>query len=102
MDGPVIVVTARMTIADDKEGEFLAVARDLTLATRAEPGCRSYTLLRDLEEPGCFVFAEEWADPAAFRSHVASEHLASFRQQSAACVTSQSVTMHTVASTRQL
>jgi quinol monooxygenase YgiN len=102
MGDQLIVVTARMTVAAGKQDEFLAAARELTRATRAEPGCLSYSLLQDVEAPGCFVFTEEWADTAAFRSHVASPHLASFRTQSAGCVMDQSVTMHTVASTRSL
>ncbi len=102
MGDELIVVTARMTVAAGKEDEFLAAAHDLTRATRAEPGCRSYFLLQDVEHPGCFVFTEEWADQGAFRSHVASPHLASFRAQSAGSVVDQSVTMHTVASTRLL
>lgn len=96
MEGQLILVIARMTVADGKEDEFLAAAATLIPATRSEPGCRSYTLLRDVEQPDCFVFAEDWADSAAFQMHVQSAHLAAFRDQSAGCVIGQAVTMHTV------
>jgi quinol monooxygenase YgiN len=97
-----IVVIARLTVAPGQQEQFLSAAAALIEATRAEPGCNDYTLLRDTEHPERFVITEEWADSDAFRTHVASPHLAAWREQSAAFVTGQSVTVHTVEKTRVL
>jgi quinol monooxygenase YgiN len=97
-----ILVTARFLVAPDAEDEFLAAAAPAIEPTRAEPGCQSYTLLRDVGEPTAFTFVEEWDDSEAFRAHTQSPHLVAFRQAAGPSIASQSVRIHTVEKTRAI
>jgi quinol monooxygenase YgiN len=48
----------------------------LVRATRAEPGCLSYTLHEDPTRQGQFYFYEVYRDQAALDHHMQSPHLA--------------------------
>jgi quinol monooxygenase YgiN len=73
-EGPLRVV-ARINAKSDKIDEV----RDLLLAliepTRKEPGCITYELLQNRNDPTDFTFVEEWASGSAFDSHFLSDHL---------------------------
>ena len=45
--------------------------------SRAEPGILQYQPHRDPENPNVFFFYEQYADKAAYRPHVESEHSSS-------------------------
>lgn len=47
-------------------------------ATRAEPGCISYSLAIEDEAAGVVSIAERWVDVAALKAHFASPHMAAF------------------------
>ncbi|WP_416422307.1 putative quinol monooxygenase [Pseudomonas sp. App30] len=59
--------------------------RDLFLgyvsASRSEPGCIEYHMLRDLNDPTLFVFYEIWASKADLDVHSALPHMAAFFAQ---------------------
>jgi autoinducer 2-degrading protein len=60
-----------------REGHEDAVAELLRAnseASRAEPGCRDFTVLREVGEPRTFVLYEVYDDEAAFDAHRQSEH----------------------------
>jgi quinol monooxygenase YgiN len=48
--------------------------KKLIAATRKEAGCVEYRLHVKADEPGLFVFIEEWKTQAALDKHMASEH----------------------------
>lgn len=48
--------------------------RELVTLTRQEPLNISYELFIDREDPGHFIFVEEWPDRAAVDAHCATEH----------------------------
>jgi quinol monooxygenase YgiN len=98
----VILVTAKMRCLAGAEDEFVAAALLVTAPTLAEPGCISYSCLRDIADPSAFMFVEEWADREALGAHAASEHLAVFRAAAATLLASQEVTLHTVEKSRTL
>jgi len=50
-------------------------------ASRSEPGCVEYHMLRDLEDPTLFVFYEIWASKAALDVHSGLPHMAAFFAQ---------------------
>lgn len=52
----------------------LPIYQQLLEATLKEEGCISYELCHDLNNPGHFLFIEEWKDQDALDQHVASEH----------------------------
>jgi quinol monooxygenase YgiN len=91
-----IIVTARITCKEGADAELTAAAAEVIGATLAEPGCLTYTLLKNLAEPSAYVFYEEWADYAALREHFGAEHLKKFQQAAASCAADQQIQVHTV------
>jgi quinol monooxygenase YgiN len=48
--------------------------KKLIAATRKETGCIEYRLFTNSDQPGLFVFIEEWKTQAALDKHMKSEH----------------------------
>jgi len=67
-------VIAKIKARPDKANELLSVLSSLIESTCKEPGCISYTLLQNNEDPTEFVFVEEWQNNAALESHFATKH----------------------------
>jgi len=67
-------VIARIKARPNKVGELLSVLISLLEPTRKEPGCLSYTLLQNNEDPTDFTFVEEWQGNAALESHFTTKH----------------------------
>jgi quinol monooxygenase YgiN len=68
------VLVVRMRAKAGAENRVAEIARELGEASRAEPGCEQYVACRDPEDPGAFLFFEQYRDRAAFEEHGASEH----------------------------
>ena len=68
------VLVVRMKANEGSEERAVEVARELAEASRAEPGCEAYVPCQDPENPGSFLFYEQYRDKAAFEEHGASEH----------------------------
>jgi quinol monooxygenase YgiN len=66
-----IVVTGSVVAKKECVDELLAFALDHVQRSRAEPGCLSHGVSRDVENPLRLVFFEEWADHAALQAHFA-------------------------------
>ena len=60
------------------KSEHIAVVeplfREMIAATRKEKGCIEYRLHTKKDEPGLYVFIEEWESRADLDNHIASEH----------------------------
>ena len=67
-------VIARIKARPNKVGELLSVLSSLVEPTRKEPGCLSYILLQNNEDPTDFAFIEEWQNCAALEAHFATKH----------------------------
>jgi quinol monooxygenase YgiN len=67
-------VIARIKARPNKVGELLSVLSSLVEPTRKEPGCLSYILLQNNEDPTDFTFVEEWQSNAALESHFTTKH----------------------------
>ena len=74
-----VVIAGTITLDPDKRGAAIAAATEMMQATRKEPGCHSYTMSADLEDPGRFQIFEEWDSQAALDAHFATPHMASFQ-----------------------
>jgi quinol monooxygenase YgiN len=72
------LIGAKLSIKPEKVGDFVATARTVIAASRAEPGCISYTLYQDPYERTVFFFFEEWKDQAAIDAHFATPHFNAF------------------------
>ena len=60
---------------------FAAALPRLLAAFRAEPGCRSYTASRSVEEPRVFWMVEEFDSWEALEAHEATPHVKQLREE---------------------
>jgi quinol monooxygenase YgiN len=67
-------VIARVKARPGKVNELQSVLTSLVEPTRKEPGCISYTLLQNNEDPTDFALVEEWQSSTALQSHFAAKH----------------------------
>lgn len=67
-------VIAEDFIKPDCIEKVMPLYRELLSATRKEPSCLAYDLYIDEEDPGHFIFIEEWPNQQALDLHCASEH----------------------------
>ena len=73
-----IVVTGRVQIPEERRARFLEVARRMCAASRGDAGCIGYRVYEDAEQPGRFVFVEEWRDDEALQAHFGQPHTGRF------------------------
>ena len=71
-----IKIMARIASRTDTTSALGGILRDLVGPTRGEPGCLSYELFQDDDNPREFVTIEHWADQAAAEAHLATPHVA--------------------------
>jgi quinol monooxygenase YgiN len=81
-----IVLIARLRIAEEEIENFRQHVAEFLAASRAETGCIRFTVSEDIEQPCYFLFTEIWEDEASLESHESSAHLAYFKQQIAGSV----------------
>lgn len=67
-------VIAQDFIRHDAIETVMPLYEELVRLTRLEPLNISYELCIDREDPGHFIFLEEWPDRAALDAHCATEH----------------------------
>lgn len=68
-------VVARVVARAGKVEELRAVLLGLVEPTHREPGCVTYELLQNKNDPTDFTFVEEWTSEAALDAHLQSPHL---------------------------
>jgi quinol monooxygenase YgiN len=66
-----ILVTGTLLARPDTLDEVLALSIEHVRRSRAEPGCISHAVHRDVENALRLVFVEQWADHAALMAHFA-------------------------------
>ena len=69
-----ICLAVTYLVLPNREAEAVAFFEKLTVATRAEPGCRMYQAHRSLADPRRFFLYEQYVDQAAVDAHRASPH----------------------------
>ena len=62
----------------EKSAEFEALFSSYVAASRREPGCIEYHMLRDQQDPSVFIFYEVWASQADLDVHSSLPHMATF------------------------
>lgn len=75
-----LVIAGTIRIDAERRADAAAAAIEMQTATRAEPGCISYTFSADLAEPGLFHVFEAWESPEALAAHFQAPHMATFQQ----------------------
>jgi quinol monooxygenase YgiN len=73
-----LTVVAEMVAKPGKEAELERQMLALIEPTRKEEGCVQYDLHRNTEEPGRFVFYENWKSRELLDRHLQSPHLQAF------------------------
>ncbi len=66
-------VIARINARTDKVDELRSVLTSLVDATRKEPGCMSYNLLENNDDPTDFTMVEEWESKNALEVHLSAK-----------------------------
>lgn len=81
MSNSAFVVIAEFQVKPGMMPVFLAAAQDDARHSVAdEPGCRQFDVIRTEGEDDTVVFYEVYDDRAAFDAHLATPHLARFRE----------------------
>ncbi len=73
-----LIVTGVVVVGHASVDELKVLAAKLAVATRAEPGCRTYGLYQDIEEHTRFRIYEEWDNASALAAHFGTPHMAEF------------------------
>lgn len=63
----------------ERAAEFEALFLGYVAASRAEPGCIEYHMLRDRQDPSLFIFYEVWESQEALDVHSNLPHMKQFR-----------------------
>ena len=64
-----IIVTGHAIAREGADEAMQKLAVEHVLRSRAEPGCVSHKVGRDVQQPQRFVFVERWRDMAALQAH---------------------------------
>jgi quinol monooxygenase YgiN len=70
-----ITVVAKFHAKPGKENELRAALIGLLAPTRQEPGCISYDMHVATEDPGQFLFYENWTGKEALDAHMHTPHI---------------------------
>lgn len=73
-----LIVLSRALAARGATGRLVAAATEMARATRADPGCVSYTFAADVENPDTIVCTEVWTSREALDAHMTHAHTAAF------------------------
>jgi len=74
-----LIVVAEMKAKVGKEDDLRRALVTLVAPTRQEEGCVQYDLHEKTDEPGRFVFYENWLSADHLARHAASAHIQAFR-----------------------
>ena len=75
MNDKIVTVVATFQARPGKESDLRAALIGLLEPTRRESGCLNYDVHQSTEEPGKFLFHENWASKAALDAHLQSAHI---------------------------
>jgi quinol monooxygenase YgiN len=76
-----VTVVAILKAKPGQEESLLHALLALVPTTRKEDGCLNYDLHRANDDPGVFVFHENWTHEAALDAHLANTHLVAFMEK---------------------
>lgn len=70
-------IAAQPGAADQLEAEMKVLVEQ----TREEPGCHRYDLYRGTEDPGIFIFVEDWESKPLWEAHMAGDAIKAFNER---------------------
>ena len=74
-----LTIVARMTAKPGQEDALAVELAKLIAPTLVEAGCLQYDMHRDLENPGNFLFFENWATRDQWLAHMESPQLLAYK-----------------------
>ncbi len=75
-----LTIVANIHAKPGKEALIRAALEKLIEPSRADAGCIPYDLHIDHEDPGHFMFFENWESQDLWQAHMATPHLADYKQ----------------------
>ncbi len=75
MNDKTVTVVATFAARPGKESELRHALIGLVGPTRKEAGCLNYDLHESPEQPGKFLFHENWTSKALLDAHLKSDHI---------------------------
>ena len=75
-----LTIVAQITAKPGQEDLVRAELEKLVPITRAEKGALQYDLHVDTENPGYFVFYENWESRELWQTHMNAPHLAAYME----------------------
>ena len=79
-------VVASQKVMEDKVEQFVELAKELVVASKAEERNIDYSLNRKVDDPNVYCFIEVWEDKDALDAHMASEHFQRIAPRLGTCV----------------
>ena len=76
-----IIVHGTIPILEDQRERALDLAREMSAATQAEPGCISYDFYIGLSDPNTLMLFQEWENMDALMGHFQTEHMEVFLKE---------------------
>lgn len=76
-----VTVVARFKAKPGKEEMLKKELVGLLEPSRADEGCINYNLHQGIEDPGLFIFYENWQSRELLRKHSVNPHLVAFRER---------------------
>lgn len=73
-----IIVKGSFPIKADQQPEALDLVQDLACASRKEPGCLSYEVYVQADEPQVIMVWQQWSNLDALEIHFGSDHVDAF------------------------
>lgn len=73
-----ITINATVFVKDTAIQEYLTLARTLINGTRTEAGNLRYDMYQSVEQPGTFMFVEQYVDQAGLDAHHVAAHFTTF------------------------
>lgn len=81
-----LTIVAQITAVPGKEELVRTALEKLIPPTLAEAGCLQYDLHVDNENPGFFLFFENWETRELWQDHIKSAHIAAHREATAGAI----------------
>lgn len=74
-----IIIKGTIKLVDGGAARLNSAIAAITAATRAEAGCKHYSLAPDADDSDLLHVREEWTDQAALGAHLVADHLIDFQ-----------------------
>ena len=98
-----LIVAGEIRMQPGTRDQFFEAVAPMVAATLLEPGCRTYAFTPDPDDDDLIRLFELWDDDAALAEHMASAHMAEWRERGASLPTeSRDLHVYTIAETRRL